>query len=478
MKKIFSLLCLLLSVTIMHAQGVAINNTGTAASSNAMLDVSSTSKGVFIPRMTTAQRKAIAVTANDNGLLVFDKDRNMLHMFDGVKWVPFATATDEVIAYSSSITDPPVADASDYGYAVAVDSIYAVIGAPDNDVGNNQLQGSAYVFKKQNGHWTQVAELAPSDPQPAERFGFSVAIKGDYLVVGAPRYGHSGGANAAGAAYIFKRVGNNWTQIMKLRESSPAFGQHFGESLDMNSSTIVVGCPGYSAIGTTGALYVYTLSANTWQLDTILNVIGAEGGNSLGTSVSISKTNNYIIAGAPRADNTASGLTDCGAVYIFTNSQGNWLQHSKLFQTYPSASAFFGNKVSFYNNLILAADGKNVCQLFTKPGVLWVFNQIYYNPIPNSSSFGDNVKIHENYMFISATEDQAQGMEKAGVVFVYKKNSAGAFVFYKRMTDINPLGYDAFGTGLSFDGFNLLIGSPASSHGTAKGKVLFSTVSD
>jgi hypothetical protein len=478
MKKIFSLVWLLLSVTIIDAQSVAINTTGTAASSNAILDVSSTNKGVFVPRMTTAQRKAIAVTANDNGLLVFDKDRNMLHMFDGVKWVPFATATDETIAYSGSITDPPVAEASSYGYAVAVDSMYAVIGAPNDDIGANQLQGSAHVFKKQNGHWIQMAQLAPSDPQAAERFGYSVAIKGDYIVVGAPKYTHNPGINnACGAAYIFHRVGNNWVQVMKLRESAPAFGQNFGESVDMNSSTIVVGCPGYFSTGVPGAVYVYTLTGNTWQLETILHGNVAEG-NHLGMSVSISKTNNYIIAGAPRADNAGSGLTDCGAVYIFSNFQGNWYQHSKLLQNSPSTQAFFGNKVSFYNNLILVADDKNVCQLFTKPGALWTFSQVYNNPTPNFNSFGDNVRMHENYMFISATEDQALGMEKAGVVFVYKKNSAGAFVFHRRMTDMNSLGYDYFGTSVSFDGFNLLIGSPGSTYGTAKGKVIFNTVSD
>jgi hypothetical protein len=477
MKKIFFLLLLLLSITIIHAQSVAINTTGTPASSNAILDVSSTNKGVFIPRMTTAQRKAIAVTANDNGLLVFDKDRNMLHMFDGVKWVPFAMATDETIAYSGSITDPPVAEAAQYGYAVAVDSIYAVIGAPDNDVGANQYQGSAYVLKKQNGHWTQVAVLAPSDPQAYIRFGYSVAIKGDYIVVGAPKYGYPGGANAGGAAYIFHRVGNNWVQVMKLKESSPSFGHEFGQSVDMNSSTIVVGCPGYSYTGVPGSVYVYTLTGNTWQLETILKANVAEG-NDLGVSVSISKTNNYIIAGAPYTDNAAAGLTDCGAVYIFTNSQGNWLQHSRIFQSNASNQAFFGEKVSFYNNRILASDHNNVCQLFTKPGVLWTFSQSYYNPTPNSTSFGENVLMQENYMFISAIEDQAQGMEKAGAVYVYKKNAAGAFVFFKRMTDINALGYDYFGTSVSFDGFNLLIGIPESPYGYEKGKVIFSTVSE
>jgi trimeric autotransporter adhesin len=63
---------ILLTATVALSQGVAINETGAAPDPSAMLDVTSTSKGLLVPRMTIAQRNAIVLP--NPGLLIFQTD--------------------------------------------------------------------------------------------------------------------------------------------------------------------------------------------------------------------------------------------------------------------------------------------------------------------------------------------------------------------------------------------------------------------
>jgi hypothetical protein len=86
--KLFIALFLLLSAGV-SAQGFSVNGSGASADASAMLDVTSTSKGVLVPRMTTAQRTAIAAPAT--GLLVFDNSLNQFYYYNGTAWTAIAT---------------------------------------------------------------------------------------------------------------------------------------------------------------------------------------------------------------------------------------------------------------------------------------------------------------------------------------------------------------------------------------------------
>jgi hypothetical protein len=88
-----------------------------------------------------------------------------------------------------------------------------VVGAEGDDDGNLSNSGSAYVFVKPRiGSWddaTQAAKLTASDRGAGNRFGYSVSISGDTIVVGAGRYDDANGIDP-GSAYVFVKPSGGW----------------------------------------------------------------------------------------------------------------------------------------------------------------------------------------------------------------------------------------------------------------------------
>ena len=129
-----------------------------------------------------------------------------------------------------------------FGYSVAVDGDTMVASAPyDNDNGN--ASGSAYVFIRQSGTWSQAAKLTASDGALYDQFGYSIAVDGDTVVVGA-RYDDNG--SNSGSAYVFTKPGSGWTSTSiaaKLTASDGAANDWFGASVAVDGDTVVVGPP-------------------------------------------------------------------------------------------------------------------------------------------------------------------------------------------------------------------------------------------
>ena len=94
-----------------------------------------------------------------------------------------------------------------FGFSVAVDADYAIIGAPRD----NSHNGAAYIFEYNDGNWTQQAKLTASDGAAGDYFGSSVSISANHAIVGA-----AGDDDYTGSAYIFEYNDGNWTQQAKL----------------------------------------------------------------------------------------------------------------------------------------------------------------------------------------------------------------------------------------------------------------------
>ena len=462
MKKTILSLSFLFFIIISTVAQVAVNTTGAAANTNAMLDVQSNAKGMLLPRMTTVQRKAIAVTTADAGLLVYDTDRQIMYMYDGVDWLPFAVTANALDIIKKKM---PAANAQsgNFGHAVAIDGNYAVVGAYWDSVGNNGYnQGSAYIYKKISGNWILQSRLLASDGAQGDEFGISVAIDGDYIAIGSIG-AHNATNIESGAVYVFMRNGGNWVEQAKLTPNDGGAGYYFGRSLAIQGTTIIAGAPA-TKIGNNlkqGAAYVFTRTGTAWLQQTkLMDNVAGEADDRFGESVAVN--NNDIVVGASHAKFE-------GAVYVYTKVANTYPFQAKLISSNPGNTGVFGCSVAIDNDAIIVGayydyyGGIRVgtAHLYKKAGTVWAFTQMF-EPITASDEiwFGFDVAIKNDVIFISASMENIGDNKKQGSVYVYRSNG-GSYRLEKRITDPDPSYGEQFGQSVDFDGNNFIIGSPS-----------------
>jgi len=238
--------------------------------------------------------------------------------------------------------------ANDYfGYSVAISGDTVVVGASWEDTGGQQA-GAAYVFTRSGTTWTQQQKIQASDRQASDYFGGSVSIDGDTVVVGA--IGEDTGANSAGAAYVFTRSGTTWTQQAKIQASDAQAVDQFGWSVSISGDIVVVGAYEEDTGGTNaGSAYVFTRSGTTWTQQQKIQASDAEAGDYFGYSVSIS--GDIVVVGAGGED--PSGFTDAGAAYVFARSGTTWTQQRKILASDFDSNDYFGRSVSIYGNTVV-----------------------------------------------------------------------------------------------------------------------------
>ena len=171
--------------------------------------------------------------------------------------------------------------------------------------------GSAYIFEYNGTNWTQMVKLTASDGAPSDYFGRAVSITGNHVVIGA--YGNDDMGTSSGSAYIFEYDGTNWTQQAKLNPSDGASSDYFGYSVAIDGNYAVIGAYGDDDMGSySGSAYIFSFNGTNWVEQQKLLAVDGLSSDYLGQSVSI--TDNYVVAGAYGNDDMGS---NSGSAYIF-----------------------------------------------------------------------------------------------------------------------------------------------------------------
>jgi len=155
-------------------------------------------------------------------------------------WGPRPVSTSNVLTATGG------ASGDYFGVDVAIDGDTCVIGSP----GTNSNTGSAYVFTRSGGSWSQAAELTATDGASNDWFGGSVALEGDTCVIGA-----NGTNSSTGTAYVFTNTGGTWSQVAELTVTGGATNGQFGWSVALDGDSCVIGAPAINSL--TGSAYVY-----------------------------------------------------------------------------------------------------------------------------------------------------------------------------------------------------------------------------
>lgn len=200
-----------------------------------------------------------------------------------------------------------------FGGSVDVEGDRAVVGRPLDDLGAYQ-EGSAYVFERSGSSWSQKAKLTASDAEAGDMFGHSISLSGDRVAMGAIYDGDLG--QFSGSAYVFENVGGTWSQQAKLLAWDGSEKDQFGFSIALEGDMLVVGARYHDVHGDSyeGALYAYFWACTSWveRAELLASDAGTGIGARLGTSAALSE--GTAVGGAPCDDEVAQCA---GAAYVY-----------------------------------------------------------------------------------------------------------------------------------------------------------------
>ena len=285
------------------------------------------------------------------------------------------------------------ADASDqFGKSVAISGDYAIVGAYAEDTSGSNA-GAAYIFKRDGIFWDQEVQMQASDAESNDNFGWSVAISGDYVIVGA-QYKN----NAAGSAYIFKRNGNDWPEQKKIQASDAESNDNFGWSVAISGDYVIVGAYREDTGGSeAGSAYIFKRNGNEWPEQEKIQAKGAQSDDRFGSSVAIS--GDYAIVGAYGEDTKGSSA---GAAFFFKYDGTSWVQEAKIKAT---DADYFGFSVAISGDYVIVGA--------RRAGAAY----IYYALPEEADSDSENVITLEGYENPGMTADISGNFGGYGMFF-------------------------------------------------------------
>ena len=194
----------------------------------------------------------------------FDAGAVYVWQWDGTEWVEQA----KLIASDGEQGDQ-------FGWSVALSGNTALVGARSDEVGGNLFAGSAYIFRRSGGVWSEQANLTASDAVSFDWFGESVAISGNTALVGAWMDDFDGKIDA-GSAYAYGWDGSQWVEQAKLTASDGETDDWFGRSVSVSGNTALVGASVGGSIDE-GSAYVFRWDGSVWTEQAIITVEGGQG---------------------------------------------------------------------------------------------------------------------------------------------------------------------------------------------------------
>ncbi|WP_309045111.1 PKD domain-containing protein [Marinobacter sediminicola] len=389
-----------------------------------------------------------------------------------------------IIASPSTVQKVSASDLTDgdsFGVSVAMDGDTAVIGAEFAEIGRNRDAGSAYVFTRVNGVWSESQQLIASDQSAIDYFGSSVALDGDTIVVGARN------ADGGGAAYVFTRSNSAWSEQAKLVASDREPGASFGSAVAIEGDTVLVGASGYykNGAGLQGAAYAFTRTGSSWSQQAKLTAIGGSEPEIAKFGHAVALQGDTAMIGAPFT--RLSGNNAEGAVHVFTRSGNSWSHDQMLAVGVSEGKALFGYSVSISGETAVVGQSQGTVGTKTSQGSAYVYDRVAgvwsesQRLIANDGEardvFGSSVSILNDTILIGAGFADAYA-RLSGVAYVFTR-SGGAWNQQDKLWAEPASQDDRFGYAVTLDGTEGLIGAYTS--GTSyidPGKAYFYDFSD
>lgn len=383
-----------------------------------------------------------------------------------------------------------------FGHAVAISGDYAIVGAYQDDEGAGLTDNGAAIIYKRNtttGGWDIVQKLVNPSASSYDHFGYTVAISGDFAIVGAPLDIEGGGSANNGSATIYKRntATGVWEMVQKLSNPS-LFNDFFGYSVAISGDNAVIGAPGDDeGFSDNGSVTIFKRNTATGVWEMVQKLINPAAGFSDRFGWSVSVSGDYLLAGAP-GDGFGNTLNAEGSASIFKRNTGTglWELVQKLTDPQLDINDNLGSSVSISGDYAIIGspnddEGLNLTNngsatIFKRnaaTGVWQAVKKLVNAAAASEELFGSSVAISGDYIMVGAPndDDAAAGITNNGSASIYKK-IGNVWNLSQKFTAPASSNNDAFGTGISIDGATLrfITGAPGTFNST--GMVFFGKV--
>ena len=340
-----------------------------------------------------------------------------------------------------------------FGLSASIDGDTAIIGAM-----GDLYSGSAYVYVRSNGVWSEQAKLTASDAAQYDYFGSSVSIDGDTAVIGARYDDGNGNGNDSGSAYVYVRSNGVWSEQQKLTASDGAQEDYFGRSVSIDGDTAVISGVTGQGLGS-GTAYVYVRSNGVWSEQQKLTASDGVAYDGFGFEVSIS--GDTAVIGAPREMTNESG-----SAYVYVRSNGVWSEQAKLIASDGAVNHYFGSSVSLDGDTaVIGAYGDDdngngndsgSAYVYVRSNGVWSEQQkLTASDTAEYDRFGNRVSINGDIAAIGTYANCDCDFPRPTYVYV---RSNGVWSEQAILNDGGE--YDDFGSSVSIDDNTVLIGAP------------------
>jgi hypothetical protein len=308
----------------------------------------------------------------------------------------------------------------DFGLSVAIEGDYIVIGAPHVIAGFQGGHGRAFNFRRYD-------RGTPDDPlddvwgedawltSPDERRDGDHYGRSVSISEGAVLVGRPGDEHISGSAYLYRKENEVWRHVGSLSPSDSVLSDQFGKAVSLSGPVALVGAPQRSDDGTgSGAAYIFRESGGAWLEEAKLTASDGALGDFLGATVSIA--GDYAVAGAYGDDDAGPSS---GSAYAFEGAGNAWSNETKLTASDAVSNDSFGQAVAANGDMILVGaprdDFFGAAYLFVRKCDQWVEERkLVASNRPSPDIVGASVALSERYAFTSA----------AGKVYVFVLPSA------------------------------------------------------
>ncbi len=282
--------------------------------------------------------------------------------------------------------------------------------------------GAVFIFQFDDGEWRWRQTITAADGQEDDRFGWSLTFAGDQLLVGASF--DDGAFEDTGSVYVFEFDGDEWAQVDKFEASDSSIEARFGETMAVDGETLLVGAPFDAAAGVrTGAVYVLEREDGQWVERQKVVPFNAVDLSRFGVALDIEGEHAIVGASTFEGDKVGRGIA-----YAMRRVEGMWTPLQILAPLVPTALDF-GSPVKICGNAVVIADGNDNEQgsgtgavyVFEFDGFIWRETQrLTLADGAGSDDFGDAIATTEELLLIGAPGRDV-GASDTGAVFAYDR---------------------------------------------------------